>query len=537
MVDYTAEQYRAAAKKALAAGDVKSANELIAAGMALSKSATSLPEQVGSGTSEGIAGALGTPVDLMTSVINGLVQKPQYEDAGSTLETGLKLRPTGAGPAISEPFGGGSTFQKLMSPFISDVPPQTTAQRYGRRIGQEVGADAVFGPAAMLAPAIGTAARANLPAYAATNLASDVGAGVAGQTAREVAPESDAADFWASLLGGGGAGALASRAMPEYGPVPTREQNGVLANDKWAAVKADPQTLTDAATARLTGDVKAALPTGQLAPDAYPNAFRMAGKMDGLQNPTVYDVEELRRLFGDAVASNPQESRVGVGMKKATEDYLKRIAPSDLNQPYGPPNPNARAPADVVGDLSAARELSARNFRYDAIANKEMRGESRAATTGTGGNEVNAIRQNVRTIYDKEMDPTLRGQRQGFTPAEMDQMKKVVFGTGPQNIARLAGRMAPTSGALPMMATGYGGMAGILASGAGAGPMAAIPALAGGVGFLGKALAENMTQKEIQKLLDIIASGGALKPSSARQASQAAVLQQLLSSSLSGVPQ
>ena len=489
---------------------------------------TSFPEQVGSGTSEGIAGALGTPVDLMTSVINGLVQKPQYEDAGSTLETGLKLRPTGAGPAISEPFGGGSTFQKLMSPFISDVPPQTTAQRYGRRIGQEVGADAVFGPAAMLAPAIGTAARANLPAYAATNLASDVGAGVAGQTAREVAPESDAADFWASLLGGGAAGIGASAMTPAYGPVPTRADIGSQADARWDSVRNAPNALTDAATTRLGADVQASLPTSQLAPEAYPTAFRMAGQSGTLKNPSVYDVAELRRLFGDAVASDPKEARVGMGMKKATQDFLDGLSANDVT---------GGDPSAVVNDLRAANELSARGYRYDAIANKEMRGESRAATTGTGGNEVNAIRQNVRTVFDKERDPTLRGQRQGFTPAEMDQMKKVVFGTGPQNLARLAGRMAPTSGALPMMATGYGGMAGILASGAGAGPMAAIPALAGGVGFLGKALAENMTQKEIQKLLDIIASGGALKPSSARQASKAAVLQQLLSSSLSGVPQ
>ena len=476
---------------------------------------TSLPEQVGSGTSEGIAGALGTPVDLMAGALN-------LGSRGINAVAGTQL------PPIENPIGGSGTFQKLLSPFISDVPPQTTAQRYGRRIGREVGYDAVAGPLALAAPVIGTAARANLPAYAATSLASDVGAGVAGQTSREIAPQNDMADFWASLLGGGGAGLAASRAMPEYGPVPTREQNGTIANAKWAAVKAAPETLTDAATARLTGDVRAALPTGQLAPDAYPNAFRMAGKMGKLQNPTVYDVEELRRLFGDAVASNPQESRVGVSMKKATEDYLNRIAPSDMTGG----NPSA-----AVADLRQARELSSRNFRYDAIANKEMRGESRAATTGTGGNEVNAIRQNVRTIYDKEMDPTLRGQRQGFKPAEMEQMKKVVFGTGPQNLARLAGRMAPTSGALPMMATGYGGMAGILASGAGAGPMAAIPALAGGVGFLGKAIAESMTQKEIRKLLDTIASGGKLTPSTGRKASEAAVLQQLLTSALSGVPQ
>jgi hypothetical protein len=476
---------------------------------------TSLPEQVGSGTSEGIARALGAPVDLMTGALN-------LGSRGINAVAGTQL------PQIQNPVGGSSTLQKLMDPFISDAAPQTTAQRYGRRIGQEVGFGTVAAPVAMLAPAIGPAARANLPAYAGTSLASDVAAGTAGQTAREVAPDSDMADFWASLLAGGGAGALASRAMPAYQPGMTRADVGMQADAKWSAVKAAPERLTDAATARLAGDVQASLPTSQLAPSAYPTAFRMAGETQALKNPSVYDVAELRRLFGDAVASNPQESRVGVGMKKATEDYLNRLTQGDVM---------GGDPTAAVNNLRAANELSARGHRYDAVDNKAMRAETRAATTGTGGNEVNATRQNVRTLYDRERDPTLRGQRKGFTPDEMAQMERIVMGTGPQNAARLIGRMAPTSGALPLMATGWGGAAGVGLAAAGGSPLAAIPALAGGIGFLGKAAAESMTKKEIQKLLDMIASGGNLKPGTARKASEAAVMQQLLSSALSGMPQ
>ena len=122
----------------------------------------------------------------------------------------------------------------------------------------------------------------------------------------------------------------------------------------------------------------------------------------------------------------------------------------------------------------------------------------------------------------------------GYTPDEMAQMERVVKGTPGQNIARMLGRMAPTSGALPMMATGYGGMAGAGAGMATGNPLLAIPALAGGAGFAAKAVAEQSTKREIQKLVSMILNGAPLEKSAAKTASQRAILEQLLSGAANG---
>jgi len=185
-----------------------------------------------------------------------------------------------------------------------------------------------------------------------------------------------------------------------------------------------------------------------------------------------------------------------------------------------------------------ARKGSHQAFKADEIVNKEMRGETRAATTGTGGNEVNATKQNIRTVFDRERDPTLRGKSGGYTPDEMAAMERVVMGDAKSNIARMLGRMAPSSGALPMMATGWGGAAGLASGVATGNPVMALPAIAGGIGFVGKAAAEGMTKKDIARLMTTILDGGkAPAKSAARCAAERAIVEQLLSGAAGGQPQ
>jgi hypothetical protein len=487
------------------------------------KPKTGVVDQATSGLNEGLAQFAGMPVDIATSVINGMTDRPIYKTEG---DYGAFLRGEGPEPrfvedgrtgGITAPVGGSGMMLDAIDPFISDTAPQTAGQRYARRGGQEIG----FGvPAALTGAALpgATAARSAMPAYMGASLAGDIGAGVAGQTSQEVMPGNQYADIVASLLGSAAGSVTASRMTPEYGPVPTREDIGRMADERWQAVKSNPATLTPDALARLEGDVRNSLPKSQLAPNRYPNAFGAADDMKMLENPTVYDVEELRRIIGDTVAGNPQESRVGMDMKRAVSDFQGQIKPEDVTGDMG----------NVVDDLAAARNYSARGYRADAVLNKEQRGQTRAATTGTGGNEVNATRQNIRTLFDKERDPTLRGKAQGFTPDEMAQMERVVFGDTKQNIARLLGRLSPTSGALPMMTTGIGGASGLTAAMTTGNPLYAIPTAVAGIGAVAKSAAEGMTRKEIAKLLATIQAGGKLPPSVTRDAAKMAIIQQLL---------
>ena len=157
-----------------------------------------------------------------------------------------------------------------------------------------------------------------------------------------------------------------------------------------------------------------------------------------------------------------------------------------------------------------------------------------AATTGTGGNQVNANRQNIRAIYDRERDLTKSGRRSGYTPDEMAAMARVVHGTPGSNVARALGRMAPSSGALPMAMMGYGGAGGVGMAGLTGNPVLALPAIAGGVGEISKALAGKMTQKQIDSLMATILNGGRVPGQSAsRLASARAILEQMLSNAAS----
>ena len=217
MMAATYEELMTKARQLQADGRVEDAKRVaqIAVSMrdstpAVSPIDTSMGAQVGSGVNEGLARTFGTPVDLMTSGINLL-------GSGIGKVTGLDV------PQITDPIGGSKSIEGLLSPFISDVPPQTTGQRIGRRIGEEVGAGVPLitaAPAAMAkAPSyigeLGSQAISAFPKMAGLDVLSDVGAGAGAAIAQEVAPDSATAEIVASLVGGlgtaAGAGSIADK--------------------------------------------------------------------------------------------------------------------------------------------------------------------------------------------------------------------------------------------------------------------------------------------------------------------------------------
>jgi len=92
------------------------------------------------------------------------------------------------------------------------------------------------------------------------------------------------------------------------------------------------------------------------------------------------------------------------------------------------------------------------------------------------------------------------------------------------------GRMAPSSGAIPLAMTGYGGAGGVGLAGVTGNPLLAVPALAGGIGEISKALAEHMTRKDIERLMATITNGGmAPAKTASRKAAERAIIEQWLS--------
>ena len=480
-------------------------------------------EQLGAGLNEGIASFAGAPVDMAAAALNMRSQRPQFVDTTdyANFDGNVTAGYADPGQGITNPVGGSGTMTDIMDPLISDRQPANMGERFARRIGQEAG----FGvPAAMTGAALsnfGAPARANMPAYMATSLAGDVGAGIGGQTAEEVAPGNNLANIIATLAGGGIASLGASRMTDAMEPVQSLDDAKAGNAADWAAIKGSKDTLTPGASARLSPELAAMLQQERATnPNLFPRANATVDDIASLPPKSLYEVEEARRLAGRNVAANADEAAIGVKMKKTIDQYADGLTPADVV---------GADPEATIALMRKARRDSHQIFKADEIENKAMRAETRAATTGTGGNEVNATRQNVRTVFDRERDPTLRGKAGGYTPDEMAAMERVVMGSPTQNIARLLGRLSPTSGALGLTG-GFGGAGGMTAAMATGNPLLALTAVPPIAGMIGKTAAENMTKKDIARLLATITNGGkAPAKSAARAAAERAILEQLLS--------
>ncbi len=435
---------------------------------------TTMTEQTMSGVNEGISGILGAPVDLMNGAIN-------IGKQGVNALAGTDFQPT------QNPFGGSDTFRDLLAPTISDVGPQTAGQRYGRRVGQEMGAMAVPGGVMM------RGAKAPL-ALGAAEAGSAIGSGLAGQTSQEIAPGNQKADMIASMMGGLSPVA-ASRAIRPSPKAPTLEELQAQSNAGYDAVRESGATLSPQSADTLAGGIEGTFgtrpATRRMNPKAAIAAEELAGDMRQ-HPPTISEVDEARQWIGDNVAGSSEagERRLGVMMKDAIDGHMDQLQPGDVT--------GTNRASDVVSALTDAREKSHRIHKSQLFEAEDTgmiaKGLRRAATTGTGGNEINAIRQNVRRVLE---NPKLS---RGFNETELQAMRDIADGTPTQNGLRLLGRLAPTSGALPL--GGFTGAAG--AAGATGNPLFIAPAIAGqGAKYLG----ERSTRKQIAELGELIRNG------------------------------
>lgn len=446
---------------------------------------TNFREQTMSGVNTGLAQMLGFPVDAMTGVVNAATRGVN------------RLAGTEIGP-IENPVGGSQSLLGALSPTISETQPQTTAQRYGRRIGQEVGQTIpMAGLVAGLPGRLGTMARSNLPQYATTETAGALGAGAAAAGAQDVAPGNNLAEMGAQLAGGMLGSGLAYSASPAP-RAPTLDELRTQQKNAYGIVDNSQAQLTPEATDQLRARVTGRAARDSMDPILSPKAARTAEKISSLDTPTISEVEKMRRLSG-RVAGNvdPSESELGMGMKQEITDYLNSVQPDQVT---------GGGVDDVVAALRTGRDATRKIKAHEKITEALQKAENRAATSGTGGNEVNAIRQNLRRILD---DPK---KRASFTKDEIQGITDIVRGTMSQNALRMLGRFSPTSGFLPA-SIGLGSSAAL-------GPLGAVPSA---IGAGAKGLAEMSTQKAVADLLAHIRNGGAVDPKRLSDAQKAAI--------------
>ncbi|MEX3314010.1 hypothetical protein [Sulfitobacter sp. PS-8MA] len=331
--------------------------------------------QTMSGVNEGIGFALGFPVDAATSLINGMFAKPQYAPEMVAGPDGLPMPDQNAqitqGNQIANPVGGSRTFLNLLAPTISDTQPQTAGQRFGRRIGQEAGAMAIPGGLAM------RGAKAPLR-LGATEAASAVGAGTAGQVAQEVAPGNETADMIASMIGGL-TPIEAARSLRPGAKAPTIDELKERQSAAYDALEASPARLSQESTQRLQDVVSGRAARDGMDPYLAPKASRTADKIKQMMTPRIAEVEKSRRLVGRDVAGalDPTESSIGMGMKDEITRYLDNLSPDDVT---------GGDPAAAVASLREGRDMTRRIKKSEDIEQRLYKAVNRRAKlTHLGG--------------------------------------------------------------------------------------------------------------------------------------------------------
>ena len=177
-----------------------------------------------------------------------------------------------------------------------------------------------------------------------------------------------------------------------------------------------------------------------------------------------------------------------------SNNSLVAMAVKEIDDFAGNPMPGEVLMGDAMtgsAALKEGRDFWHRKSKMEKVDELLGKAETRAGSTGSGGNVENASRQNLRRILDSEKTG------RGFTRDEKQAIEKAVIGSRGQGVARLAGKLSPS---------GNGLMAALLMGGSIAAPHIAIPAA--GVGYVSKKISEAMTRNSAKNVKDLIAVGG-----------------------------
>ena len=216
-------------------------------------------------------------------------------------------------------------------------------------------------------------------------------------------------------------------------------------------------------------------------PALQPGAAAVVKRIDQLagQNFTLTGLDSLRKVASNGYIPGNRSNN------KAISDIIGAI--DDLVMSPGAGDVLSGNAQVAGGALKTAREMWSRVSKAERVADAISRAELRAASTGSGGNVDNAIRQNLRRLPEKP---------RGFTQAEQEALRRVIEGTPGQNLLRLGGKLSPSGNGL-MAALGIGGtMVNPAIGAASLGGMAA------------KSVADRMTSQNARALDAVIRGGG-----------------------------
>lgn len=481
--------------------------------------AADVARSIPAGLAKGTAGLLGLPGDVRHFTDWALekafgpppaLSRPLAE-SGNPFGTPAPSHDTFLSPLVrkmDEPiFPDSATVRRGMESVVGPLyEPQTRAGRYVQNVAEFAPA-ALAGPETLLPRLIKQAA---VP-------------GIASEALGE-ATEGTALEPWARLAGGIGGSMAASaldaataarqtaKAVPK--PVtPTIAQTKAAASAGYQdpAVKAvtfQPSAISAVADNAIN-DLKASKLNARLAPQTH-------ALLDDLRNPingaahTIEDFETTRQLLSQIAGkfTDPVEQMAASKAIKFLDTYRSNVPAAHVLT-------GDAAAADKI--IQQARGNYAAAATADRVQQKINNAQLQAASTHSGGNLNNAMRQKLRPLLIS------KPQGRGLTQDELDLIEQAVTGSPTGNALRATGKLLGGGGGLGALHTGLGGAA-IGAGTAGLPGLAAgiaLPALGFGIKKLGDALTNRSANKVVSQILQ--RSPLAWQQSSAAAAARAAL--------------
>lgn len=204
------------------------------------------------------------------------------------------------------------------------------------------------------------------------------------------------------------------------------------------------------------------------------------------------ELQALRTMIKNGQASaNPNEQRVASLLVDKFDDYVMNIPARDLS-----PVSNA---VDVEAGMSAwkdARGAYSKLKKAEIFEDIKDRAEMNATRFSQSGTE-NAIVSDLRNLANNKK------KMKFFTSDEQESIRKTVKGGKIQNVMRFLGKYAPTS---PLASAGGAVTGALLGGGATGAGMGAF--LVPTIGTGARGVATSMREKQLQRLVDIMRSGG-----------------------------
>lgn len=385
---------------------------------------------------------------------------------------------------------------------LNSVFPQerTPTERVVGNASQMLAAAPVMGAGAINS---GIEALAPLASNMAAQAGSALGGGLAGGVTKEVAPDSPWLQAGATLLGslaGGGGVAVAqgmAKSKQAAAAIPTNEQIKSAASAAYDTADNAGVVIKPDAVKRLTSDIQGDLADFGMDATLHPRIMAVYNRLEaaGNENISLKGVDILRRVASNAAKSpDPSEQALASKIIDKIDEFIGNLGPDDVLQG------NAD---EGIAALTRARGLWSTLRKSEMIDNAVNSAELKAASTNSGGNTQNAIRQALRAILDNPK------KSRGFTGEEKQALEDIIRGTITQNTLRTIGRLAPSSNSWLGPLLGVGGYLGGGPAGGLGGMIAGqiIPA----AGSAAKAGATALTNKSVDALSALIRSN-AMRP-------------------------